>query len=184
MNFNVNKKTKKTKKNPAACDLSRHREEGGAEGRRGGGASRSEVQFIPTSEPRQLESGLQKGGGGEGDAAVTGKSCGVHMPADTHARPPAMSPAHQRLLTAVRFRNMGYCAIPRPSPEYGFPSFSVFHYPGFFRSAFFSTQSGTIRAGKPISAAVPSVPSSVRTCLFTNLRWNPRPRNSDVSRRR
>lgn len=47
MNFNVNTKT-------AACDLSRHQE---------GGVSRFEVQFIPTSEPYQLESGLQKNGG-------------------------------------------------------------------------------------------------------------------------
>lgn len=50
MNFNVNTKT-------AACDLSRHRGGGW------GGGSRSEVQFIPTSEPHQLESGLQKSGG-------------------------------------------------------------------------------------------------------------------------
>lgn len=47
MNFNVNTKT-------AACDLSRHQE---------GGVSRFEVQFIPTSEPYRLESGLQKNGG-------------------------------------------------------------------------------------------------------------------------
>lgn len=64
MNFNVNAEEgggeKKKKKKTAACDLSRHREEGGGRGR-GGGASRSEVQFIPTSERRQLESGLQKG---------------------------------------------------------------------------------------------------------------------------
>lgn len=44
MNFNVNTKT-------AGCDLSRHQD---------GSASRSEVQFIQTSEPHQLESGLQK----------------------------------------------------------------------------------------------------------------------------
>lgn len=46
MNFNVNTKT-------AGCDLSRHQDESG---------SRSEVQFIQTSEPHQLESGLQKTG--------------------------------------------------------------------------------------------------------------------------
>lgn len=46
MNFNVNTKT-------AGCDLSRHQERSG---------SRSEVQFIPTSEPHRLESGLQKRG--------------------------------------------------------------------------------------------------------------------------
>lgn len=44
MNFNVNTKT-------AGCDLSRQ-----------GSASRSKVQFIQTSEPHQLESGLQKTG--------------------------------------------------------------------------------------------------------------------------
>lgn len=47
MNFNVNTKT-------AACDLSRHQEVEGV------GVSRFEVQFIQTSEPHKLESGLQK----------------------------------------------------------------------------------------------------------------------------
>lgn len=46
MNFNVNTKT-------AGCDLSRHQE---------GSGSRSEVQFIPTSEPHRLESGASKDG--------------------------------------------------------------------------------------------------------------------------
>lgn len=46
MNFNVNTKT-------AGCDLSRHQE---------GSGSRSEVQFIPTSEPHWLESGASKDG--------------------------------------------------------------------------------------------------------------------------
>lgn len=50
MNFNVNTKT-------AGCDLSRHQD---------GSRSRSEVQFIQTSEPHQLESGLQKTGVGVG----------------------------------------------------------------------------------------------------------------------
>lgn len=73
MNFNVNTKT-------AACDLSRHRR---------GGASRSEVQFIPTSEPHQLESGLQKSGGLPVRLA---KACAC-------AWTPTIIPRHQRLLT-------------------------------------------------------------------------------------
>lgn len=79
MNFNVNTKT-------AACDLSRHRE---------GGVSRSEVQFIPTSEPHQLESGLQKNGG---LPVRVVKACAC-------ARALTITPTHQRLLT-IRSRNM------------------------------------------------------------------------------
>lgn len=73
MNFNVNTKT-------AACDLSRHREAGG---------SHSEVQFIPTSEPHQLESGLQKNRG------LLVRVAKAHAGSWT----PTIIQTHQRLLT-------------------------------------------------------------------------------------
>lgn len=86
MNFNVNTKT-------AACDLSRHQEYGGGSGC----VSRFEVQFIPTSVPHQLESGLQKNWG---------------LPARelwrrTWARALDLTSSHQRLLT-IGFQNMDH----------------------------------------------------------------------------
>lgn len=57
---------------------------------RSGGVSRSEVQFIPTSEPHQLESGLQKNGG------LPGKRWDGPW-----AWVPTIVPAHQRILTIL-----------------------------------------------------------------------------------
>lgn len=54
-----------------------------------------EVQFIPTSEPRQLESGLQKKGG------LTVRVAKAY----TWARALAITSTHQRLLT-IDFQNM------------------------------------------------------------------------------
>lgn len=87
MNFNVNTKT-------AACDLSRHQEvEGGV------GVSRFEVQFIPTSEPHQLESGLQKSLGLPGRSREGGVL--------------AWAPTHQRLLI-IQLPNCGGFAEKAP----------------------------------------------------------------------
>lgn len=97
MNFNVNTKT-------AGCDLSRHQD---------GSGSRSEVQFIQTSEPQQLESGLQK----------TGVWAGRRCEGGGLSRSTPVTPQHQRWLTS--HQNM--CDSQNPGLNFG--SACPFYYP-------------------------------------------------------
>lgn len=172
ISLNVNTRT-------AACDLSGHQD---------GGASRFEVQFIPTFEPHRRESGLQKSGGLP--VRVT--------KAYTWAREPTRASTRQRLLT-IDFQQIRTIRKTPPRLNLGcffksWPSILIVlvplsgpceqklcfehacWHPALWRVVAFTQpspgwQSKALQAGKPISPPVPSFPRSPHrrslACLFT-----------------